>query len=454
MKILDLTVQNVRGLPYIQLHPVGRSAVIWGPNGSGKSGVVDAIDFLLTGRITRLVGEGTAGITLAKHGPHIDHDADSAVVTATIELAGFAEPIVIKRCIATPYELECPDEAQVALADIRAVVWRGGSILTRRDILRYIAAEAGTRADEIQELLNLRDVESIRNSLYRARTELRRDQQGARNAIATAKADVSVTLGVDEYSDNQVIEMVNRSRALLGGEPIEAYHSGNLKETLDPPMSVKSLQTPFNRTLFQQTIDNVRGETAEEYSKRVSDADRDLREHLTKIKAQKMLLDELEQLDLTKLAIKFVNEQSTACPVCGAIWSQGYLEGHLKGKLHAARQAELEYQQIKELAELVTMPIRSLRANVQSLADTATMSAFGQRLSEDTEALHSWSAALNDLLQALESPVDKYPGSDIPQEMVGSFLAPPQIHGGCRRPQKPKLQNQVLSRPHGILLPA
>ena len=73
MRILELAVQNVRGLTDVHLVLDGQNLVIWGPNGAGKSCVVDAIDFLFTGRISRLMGDGTAGITLARHGPHIDH---------------------------------------------------------------------------------------------------------------------------------------------------------------------------------------------------------------------------------------------------------------------------------------------------------------------------------------------------------------------------------------------
>lgn len=82
MHLVDLAVQNVRGLPDLHLEPDNKNIVIWGPNGAGKSGVVDAIDFAITGRISRLLGEGTAGITLARHGPHIDHDPESAIATA------------------------------------------------------------------------------------------------------------------------------------------------------------------------------------------------------------------------------------------------------------------------------------------------------------------------------------------------------------------------------------
>ena len=93
MRLLQLTVQNVRGLSDLTLQLDAKNVVIWGPNGSGKSCVVDAIDFLFTGKISRLTGEGTGAINLTRHGPHIDHDAESALVSAMVQLEGFPEPI-------------------------------------------------------------------------------------------------------------------------------------------------------------------------------------------------------------------------------------------------------------------------------------------------------------------------------------------------------------------------
>ena len=93
MKILELDIHNVRGIPDLSLKPDGKNLVIWGLNGSGKSAVVDAIDFLLTGNISRLIGEGTGEISLPRHGPHIDHKPEEAVVRALISLDAVAEKV-------------------------------------------------------------------------------------------------------------------------------------------------------------------------------------------------------------------------------------------------------------------------------------------------------------------------------------------------------------------------
>ena len=124
MRVLELEIHNVRGIPHLLLKPNGRNFVVWGPNGSGKSAVVDAIDFLLTGRISRLTGKGTGDITLNKHGPHIDHKPEEATVRAIVQLLGLKDPVEIKRCMAHPNKLECENAVTPHLEAVMAIARR------------------------------------------------------------------------------------------------------------------------------------------------------------------------------------------------------------------------------------------------------------------------------------------------------------------------------------------
>lgn len=58
MRIQELEVCNFRGIKKLKLDPNGRNFLISGPNGSGKSAIVDAVDFLLTGQVSRMTGPG------------------------------------------------------------------------------------------------------------------------------------------------------------------------------------------------------------------------------------------------------------------------------------------------------------------------------------------------------------------------------------------------------------
>ena len=110
-----------------------------------------------------------------------NHEPPSAVVKATLQLDGKPNPILVERCLERPDILICPDDAQQAVAEFGDVVRRGGVVLTRREILQYVTSKASDRGSQIQEILNLEILEDVRSSLYRARTELRRDKNNSGN---------------------------------------------------------------------------------------------------------------------------------------------------------------------------------------------------------------------------------------------------------------------------------
>ena len=94
---------ELRGIRELQLTPQRESFVISGPNGSGKSGVVDAIQFGLTGEISRLSGKGTGGLSVQKHGPHVDRrdDPAAAEVSLTLHFPELGKTAVLTRNVKT-----------------------------------------------------------------------------------------------------------------------------------------------------------------------------------------------------------------------------------------------------------------------------------------------------------------------------------------------------------------
>ena len=426
MRLLELTVQNVRGLPNLRLELNGKSIVIWGPNGAGKSCVVDAIDFLFTGRISRLMGEGTAGITLARHGPHIDHDAESALVKAMVQLEEFPEPIELSRCMAHPDHLDCSEEARVSLARTSDLMRRGGVVLTRRDILRYVAAEAGKRANEIKALLHLEDVDNVRSSLIRARTELGRKEKSAREAIETAKVEVNVTLGLTKYSDGGLLEQVNASRQILSGGLIDAVTPSSFKEGISPPLAIDAGPSSVNPNLFQQAVQNVRQKTDHNLITTHSAEDRNLRASIAKLKRNPELLAELEQLELTEHASRFVEDSTIDCPVCGASWAEGHLKSHLDARIASAHEANHIRKEISEYSENLLVPVRDVIANVNALNE-GLKAATVETGDGDRCTIDSWLASLTALQAALANPIENFLDSGFSTEFVGRLLTPDNL---------------------------
>ena len=351
MQLLNLTIKNVRGLRDTTLTFDGKNSVIWGPNGAGKSCVVDAIDFLFTGRISRLTGPGTQGITLNRHGPHIDHPPEQASVSAVVRLDGLADPVSIERRMSQPDELMCPDGVKPVLVTIGESINKGGVILTRRDILRYITAEAGTRADEIQALLRLDDVEKVRSSLRSAKTTLTRNATAARKAIETAKQEVNATLTLPNYSDPGLLDAVNEARAHLGGEPLSIIRSSDFKQALPPPAASATDGEQVNKDLLRRYVANLRQSAEMIPSGPQATHDKTLRTTITELRDNPELLAEIERLELTQCASRFVDESTLECPVCGTTWPQGDLRSHLDARIAAAYEAQAKKTSIDRSAE-------------------------------------------------------------------------------------------------------
>ena len=419
-----MTIHNVRGLTDLHLEFDGKNVVILGPNGAGKSGVVDAIDFLFTGRISRLTGEGTAGISLSRHGPHIDHEPDSAMVSATVQLNGIHEPVELTRFMSQSDQVICSDNAEEPLTRIRDLMLRGGVILTRRDILRFVAAEAGKRADEIEQLLHLNDVDDLRTSFGRARTELERKKKAAKAAIKTAEAEVNVTLDLDSYSTEGLLAAVNVSRQTLGGGPLDVLESNSFQEGIAPPSPHDTEPTPVNFNLIQQAIQVIRREAPTNLVPKLIMSDELLRTNIKELQKKPTLLAEIEHLELVQHASCFIEDTTLECPVCGATWPEGSLKSHLDASISAACAAQAVLKGISESAEAIATPTRTLSANVKTLTDGLGAAGIATGV-DGFETLETWLESLTMLLAAATNPIEHYVASGVLGDDVARLFAPP-----------------------------
>ena len=88
IRVESITIREFRGIRDLTLDFKGNNFAICGPNGTGKSGVVDALEFALTGNVSRLSGEGKGDVSLKQHAPHVDrrNDPDKARVTVQVAI--------------------------------------------------------------------------------------------------------------------------------------------------------------------------------------------------------------------------------------------------------------------------------------------------------------------------------------------------------------------------------
>ena len=138
IQLEHLHIEDFRGIRLIDLPLGSKSFAVHGPNGSGKSGVVDAIDFALTGSISRLAGAGTGGVTLLRHGPHVHKrdDPAAAVVELTIRDVETGETAVLRRSIKEPAKLTLNPDTPAIRAAVSEAQAHPELTLSRREIIK------------------------------------------------------------------------------------------------------------------------------------------------------------------------------------------------------------------------------------------------------------------------------------------------------------------------------
>src|ERR1700739_431237 len=147
-------ISEFRGIRHRVLSLGRRSFGVSGPNGTGKSGLVDAIEFGLTGNITRLAGEGTGEVSVKAHAPHVDSskNPEKAVVKITAFAPSLGKTITIERSVkAASAPIISPDDAKTK-AFVAKLETHPEFALSRRQIIKYILTPPGKRSTDVQTL--------------------------------------------------------------------------------------------------------------------------------------------------------------------------------------------------------------------------------------------------------------------------------------------------------------
>ena len=142
---------------------------VCGPNGTGKSGVVDALEFGLTGSVSRLTGEGKGEISLKHHAPHVDFrdNPEKAYVSISLTLTTLGKDVILERSVKNPSSPKITPNEKPIIDALQEIAEHPEIVLSRRELIRYVLATPGDRAREVQELLRLDRVEQMRTGLQK-----------------------------------------------------------------------------------------------------------------------------------------------------------------------------------------------------------------------------------------------------------------------------------------------
>jgi recombinational DNA repair ATPase RecF len=426
MKILKLDIKHLRGIPDLKIEPKGKSLVVYGSNGSGKSAVIDALDFLLTGKIARLIGEGTEGVSLKDHGPHIDMVADlsKVIVSATIQVPGITEPVELKRSMKKPAELVYDSKFTQQLTPLIELLNRGQYVFTRREILKLITAKSSTRAQEIQKVLKLSDLEDVRTTLVKVYNESKKDHKVAQDALLKAQNDVIFITGHGNYLDADILNFINEQRVKLGAAVIHELKTEKFQESIS---GVQVNPISVNHENFTDRLSLLKYSKSQENRPVIEKAQSLLSSAIKGIKSDPLANWNSKRYKLTELGISLIPE-SGECPLCDSEWPVGDLNIYLQDRLETVSKRQTEIKDnsaiIKERANILQIRIRQLIEVIQPVINNELIKESEISLTQLDE-FSQLSNSLSKLTKALDNPLEEFLVDTFSEEDVNNLYLTP-----------------------------
>lgn len=388
IQVEAIRIEEFRGIRDLELRPNNKSFVVWGPNGSGKSGVVDAIDFALTGNITRLSGTGTGNVSVRNHGPHVltRDNPEISKVSLTVRDPVSGKSGVLTRSVKTAGSYTLTPDTPALRAAINEASQHPELTLSRREIIKYILAKPTDRAESIQALLKLDRLAQTRKVLKTALTLAERDVAGINGRRVSAETEMARHIGVTNLSSEaDMTREINKHRGLLDLMPIDRLTpDADLKEGVAPsggPVLNKESAIRDVRAL----ADGIARPT------QIREAAGRLTAALNELVADPAIMTTIRHRAMIEKGLDAVTEAQ--CPLCDLAWPdiEG-LRAHLQEKLARSHFAAALERRIRSSGTEVQTGLRSLMGTVQTVHPLATK--YG-----DPELPHHLSAWSEDLAQ-------------------------------------------------------
>lgn len=315
MKIIELQISKLRGIVDLKLKLDGHNTVIWGPNGVGKSAVVDAIDFLLSGNITRLSGDNTKELSIGKHGPHVSYKPSEAKVTASIKSQS-GKVFSVTRTVANKNEVKIDPAFIDEFNELSAYASNGAHFLSRRELLRYILVTPKSRSDQIQTLLDISDLKETRDTFVKVNNKLKSELKSEKNRLDTCKETLKRLLGLPSHEEVLLLEAINRQRSMLDGDPLTDLSCDDFISGISYSAEPKEEIAIF----IKQAEDFLNGYP--DVVSSIISLKRDLMKTLQDLMASESTSINKNSVALIKSGLKILDDTGQ-CPLCLYQWPSG-----------------------------------------------------------------------------------------------------------------------------------
>lgn len=360
-------IEEFRGIRNLTIDLGNANLAVCGPNGTGKSGIVDALEFGLTGTISRLIGKGRGALSVKEHGPHVNcrTHPEKAVVTLEVSIPSLGKKATITRNVKSPKTPKITPDDPAIRAVFEHVQRHPEFSLSRREIIKYVLAEPGVRAEEVQALLQLEKLDTTRKLLLKIANGATRDLtalEGERNRSAT---HLMSAMGIAEVKAPTLLAAVNVKRAALDLLPLTKIEATtSVRDGLETLGGVSALKVPK----AQAKIDIVDGLASLEAIKapETAAAWAGVVAALTALKQNEAKLADITRDGMLATALGLFDEER--CPVCETAWEPAEFRAVVEVQREQLQAATAERKRVEELIEPVVVVLEGLRPMLRQLA--------------------------------------------------------------------------------------
>jgi hypothetical protein len=137
-------------------------------------------------------------------------------VKLTVAIANVEGPVTIARSVDDPLSPTITPDTPVVLEALRQVALHPEFALSRRELIRYVLSTPGDRAKEVQALLRLDAVDSVRAIIQKITNGCQRAVGPLARAKGQARDQLLAALQIPEWNTARVLAAVNEKRQQLG----------------------------------------------------------------------------------------------------------------------------------------------------------------------------------------------------------------------------------------------
>lgn len=197
VKIKKINIYAFRGIPDLELELEGKSLLLRGENETGKSSIVEAIEFFFTGKVSRL--EGIQGLSLRRHGPHVNFTPDDVNVVITFDPGNIS---LGRTFTSAPSPL-------ALLEDYFQITQKGTFILRRSQILEFIISQPAERFRAIGSIIGIGPLDNVELEMMRLRDELEGKVVSKKEEVNRLISELSGVVGRDIIEVKEVLPALN-----------------------------------------------------------------------------------------------------------------------------------------------------------------------------------------------------------------------------------------------------